>query len=113
MTTNKIPNNTITRDLRELDNNTGNLYESLVIISKRADQLNKDLKESIHRDLSTFKNSEDSLEEVLENKEQTEVAKYYERLPKPSLVAVNEFLEDKVYYRIPEDKNDIQDESIQ
>ncbi|MGF7041443.1 DNA-directed RNA polymerase subunit omega [Mucilaginibacter lappiensis] len=96
-----VANSTVTRDLRELDVNTHNIYESLVIMSKRANQISNNIKEELHQKLSEFASSNDNLEEVFENREQIEISKYYERLPKPSLVAVQEFLDDKVYYRNP------------
>jgi DNA-directed RNA polymerase subunit K/omega len=92
---------TITRDLRELDVKTDNIYESLVIMSKRANQISNNIKEELHQKLSEFASSNDNLEEVFENREQIEISKYYERLPKPTLVAIQEFLDDKVYYRNP------------
>ena len=92
---------TITRDLRDLDIKTDNIYESLVIMSKRANQISNNVKEELHQKLSEFASANDNLEEVFENREQIEISKYYERLPKPSLVAVQEFLEDKIYYRNP------------
>src|ERR1700710_3257009 len=96
-----VANSTVTRDLRELDVNTHNIYESLVIMSKRANQISNNIKEELHQKLSEFASSNDNLEEVFENREQIEISKYYEKLPKPSLVAVQEFLDDKVYYRNP------------
>lgn len=98
---NSIPTTTVTRDLRELDKNTGNLYESIVIISKRANQIAVDVKEELNAKLAEFASSNDNLEEVFENREQIEISKHYERMPKPTLVAVDEFLNDKVYYRNP------------
>ena len=92
---------TITRDLRDLDIKTDNIYESLVIMSKRANQISNNVKEELHQKLSEFASANDNLEEVFENREQIEISKYYEKLPKPSLVAVQEFLEDKIYYRNP------------
>ena len=92
---------TITRDLRDLDIKTDNIYESLVIMSKRANQVSNNIKEELHQKLSEFASANDNLEEVFENREQIEISKYYEKLPKPSLVAVQEFLEDKIYYRNP------------
>lgn len=92
---------TVTRDLRELDVKTGNIYESLVIMSKRANQISNNIKEELHQKLSEFASANDNLEEVFENREQIEISKYYEKLPKPTLVAVQEFLDDKVYYRNP------------
>jgi DNA-directed RNA polymerase subunit K/omega len=96
-----VANSTVTRDLRELDVETGNIYESLVIMSKRANQISNNIKEELHQKLSEFASSNDNLEEVFENREQIEISKYYEKLPKPTLVAVHEFLDGKVYYRNP------------
>jgi DNA-directed RNA polymerase subunit K/omega len=96
-----IPNSTVTRDVRELDKTTDNIYESIVIISKRANQIANNLKEELHGKLAEFASSNDNLEEVFENREQIEISKHYERMPKPSLIAVDEFLQDKVYYRNP------------
>ncbi|RVT98311.1 RNA polymerase Rpb6 [Mucilaginibacter limnophilus] len=96
-----VASSTVTRDLRELDKGTDNIYESLVIMAKRANQISNNIKEELHQKLSEFASSNDNLEEVFENREQIEISKYYERLPKPTLVAVQEFLEDKIYYRNP------------
>lgn len=100
-TKNSIPNSTVTRDVRELDKTTDNIYESIVIISKRANQIASNLKEELHGKLAEFASSNDNLEEVFENREQIEISKHYERMPKPSLIAVDEFLNSKVYYRNP------------
>lgn len=96
-----VPNTTITRDLREIDVKTDNLYESIVIISKRANQLSIELKEELNGKLAEFATTNDNLEEVFENREQIEISKYYESLPKPGLVAIDEFLNDKIYFRNP------------
>jgi DNA-directed RNA polymerase subunit K/omega len=96
-----IPNSTVTRDVRELDKTTDNIYDSIVIISKRANQIASNLKEELHGKLAEFASSNDNLEEVFENREQIEISKHYERMPKPSLIAVDEFLHNKVYYRNP------------
>ena len=96
------PNSTITRDLRELDKETDNLYESIVIMSKRANQISNNIKEELHQKLSEFASSNDNLEEVFENREQIEISKHYEKMPKPTLIAVSEFLDGKVYYRNPQ-----------
>jgi|SRR5690606_15171990 len=101
-----VPNSTVTRDLRTLDENTNNIYESIVVISKRANQIANDVKEELHSKLSDFATVNDNLEEVFENREQIEISKHYERMPKPSLLAVDEFLNDKVYYRIPTAEQD-------
>jgi DNA-directed RNA polymerase subunit K/omega len=96
-----VAGSTVTRDLRELDVTTGNLYESIVIMSKRANQISNNIKEELTQKLSEFASANDNLEEVFENREQIEISKHYERLPKPTLVAIQEFLEDKVYFRNP------------
>ncbi len=98
---NSIPNSTVTRDLRQLDKGTDNLYESIVVISKRANQIAVDIKEELNGKLAEFASNNDNLEEVFENREQIEISKHYERMPKPTLVAIDEFLHDKVYYRNP------------
>ena len=98
---NAIPNTTVTRDLRELDKATENLYESIVIISKRANQIGVEIKEELNAKLAEFASSNDNLEEVFENREQIEISKHYERMPKPTLVAIDEFLKDKIYFRNP------------
>lgn len=103
---NVIPNTTVTRDLRELDKTTDNLYESIVIISKRANQIAVDVKEELNAKLAEFATSNDNLEEVFENREQIEISKHYERMPKPSLIAIDEFLNDKVYYRNPSNEQE-------
>lgn len=96
-----IPNTTITRNVHELDEKTGNIYESLVVISKRANQISNAMKEELHGKLAEFASSNDNLEEIFENREQIEISKYYERLPKPSLIAIDEFLNDKIYFKNP------------
>jgi DNA-directed RNA polymerase subunit K/omega len=98
---NTVPSSTITRDVRQLDKKTDNIYESIVIMSKRANQISNNIKEELHGKLAEFASSNDNLEEVFENREQIEISKHYERMPKPTLVAVDEFLNDKVYYRNP------------
>ena len=98
---NTVPTSTITRDVRQLDIQTDNIYESIVIMSKRANQIANNVKEELHGKLAEFASSNDNLEEVFENREQIEISKHYERMPKPTLVAVDEFLNDKVYYRNP------------
>lgn len=101
----KSETNTVTRDLRAFDKDTGNIYQSVVIISKRANQIAQEMKEELNTKLEEFASSTDNLEEVFENREQIEIAKYYEQLPKPSLIAINSFLEGKVYFRVPEPEN--------
>ena len=98
---NTVPSSTITRDVRQLDKKTDNIYESIVIMSKRANQIANNVKEELHGKLAEFASSNDNLEEVFENREQIEISKHYERMPKPTLIAVDEFLNNKVYYRNP------------
>ncbi|MCO4819006.1 MAG: DNA-directed RNA polymerase subunit omega [Bacteroidetes bacterium] len=97
------PSSTIARDTRELDIPTGNLYESVVIIAKRANQLSGQLKEELNAKLDEFASDTDNLEEIFENREQIEISKYYESLPKPTLMATEEFLNGQVYFRNPAD----------
>jgi len=98
----KTPTNTVTRDLRQFDKETANVYQSVVILSKRANQIGLETKEELNNKLSEFATSTDNLEEVFENREQIEIARHYEQLPKPSLISISEFLNGKVYYRIPD-----------
>lgn len=92
-----------TRNLTDLKNKTGNLYESIAIIAKRANQINISVKEELHSKLEEFATHTDSLEEIHENKEQIEISKAYERMPNAALLATQEFMEDKIYYRKNED----------
>jgi DNA-directed RNA polymerase subunit K/omega len=92
-------NNVETRDLVELKAKTGNVYESIAIIGKRANQINISLKEELHNKLEEFASHTDSLEEIHENKEQIEISKAYERMPNPALLSTQEFMENKVYFR--------------
>jgi DNA-directed RNA polymerase subunit K/omega len=88
-----------TRNLTEIKAKTGNLYESIAIVAKRANQINIAMKEELHSKLDEFASHTDSLEEIHENKEQIEISRAYERMPNPSLLATTEFMEDKIYYR--------------
>jgi len=92
-------NNVETRNLADLREKTGNLYESIAIIAKRANQINISMKEELHNKLEEFATHTDSLEEIHENKEQIEISKAYERMPNPALLATQEFMEEKVYFR--------------
>ena len=95
-----VPNNTITRKLVDLDAPTGNIYESINIIARRANQIATELKAEINRKLADFSTpSDNSVEETFENREQIEISRYYERLPKPAIIATEEFLDDEVYFR--------------
>jgi DNA-directed RNA polymerase subunit K/omega len=92
------------KNLADIKGKTGNLYESIAVIAKRANQINIALKEELHNKLEEFATHTDSLEEIHENKEQIEISKAYERMPNPALLATQEFMEEKIYYR----KNDDQ-----
>lgn len=87
------------KNLFEMKSKTGNLYESINIIAKRANQINISIKEELHNKLEEFASHTDSLEEIHENKEQIEISRAYERMPNPALLASQEFMEDKIYYR--------------
>jgi DNA-directed RNA polymerase subunit K/omega len=93
---------TITYNKNEVEAPTKNIYEAISVIAKRATQINGDLKKELVDKLDEFATYNDSLEEVFENKEQIEVSKFYERLPKPTAIAVEEWLNDKVYFRTPD-----------
>jgi len=97
----KAPVNTVTRNIMDMATETGNIYESVVIISKRANQISVQIKEDLSKKLAEFASYNDTLEEVFENREQIEISRYYEKLPKPSLLATQEFLDGKVYWRDP------------
>src|SRR5690606_30707348 len=92
-----------TKNLVDIKAKTGNLYESISIVAKRANQINIAIKEELHNKLEEFASHTDSLEEIHENKEQIEISKAYERMPNPAILALAEFMEDKIYYRRNED----------
>ncbi len=93
--------NTVTRNLMELCEDTGNIYETVSIIGKRANQIAAEMKNDLSKKLQEFASYNDNLEEVFENREQIEISRYYEKLPKPTLIATQEYIEGKVYYRNP------------
>lgn len=95
---------TITRDTIKFENETSNIYESIVVMARRANQISSEMKEELTSKLQEFASSVDNLEEVFENREQIEISKFYEKLPKPVAIAMNEMLEDKIYVRKPEEK---------
>ncbi|MBR2457907.1 MAG: DNA-directed RNA polymerase subunit omega [Bacteroidaceae bacterium] len=95
----KAPTNTVTRDIMNLCEETGNIYESVAIIGKRANQISADIKQELNQKLQEFATSNDSLEEVFENREQIEISRYYERMPKATLIAIEEFEEGRVHHR--------------
>tara|TARA_B110000285_G_C14683591_1_gene405801 strand:- start:41 stop:364 length:324 start_codon:yes stop_codon:yes gene_type:complete len=93
---------TITRNTIEMEETTGNIYESIVMMSKRSNQLNVELKEELTSKLQEFASTTDNLEEIFENREQIEISRFYERLPKPVAIAMKELLEEEIYTRYPE-----------
>ncbi len=98
------PVNTVTYDRNQIDEPTQNIYESISIISRRAEQINTEIKKELIDKLEEFATYNDSLEEIFENKEQIEVSKFYEKLPKPHALAVQEWLTDKIYFRNTEEE---------
>ena len=97
----KAPTNTVTHNLMDFCESTGNIYESVVIMSKRANQISQQMKEDLSKKLKEFASANDNLEETFENREQIEISSYYEKLPKPTLMAADEFLNGRVYFRNP------------
>ncbi|MDE5676206.1 DNA-directed RNA polymerase subunit omega [Phocaeicola sp.] len=95
------PSNTVTRNMMNLCEDTGNVYETVAIISKRANQIGVEMKNDLSKKLQEFASYNDNLEEVFENREQIEISRYYEKLPKPTLIAAQEYEEGKVYFRNP------------
>ena len=95
----KAPTNTVTRDIMNLCEVTGNIYESVAIIGKRANQISADIKQELNQKLQEFATTNDSLEEIFENREQIEISRYYERMPKATLIAIEEFEEGRVHHR--------------
>ncbi|MDP4266760.1 MAG: DNA-directed RNA polymerase subunit omega [Bacteroidota bacterium] len=102
----RFENTTITRDLKKFEEKNKNQYETIAIIAKRANQLSAEMKEELTAKLQEFTVSNDNMDEVFENREQIEVSKFYEKLPKSTLIAINEFINDKIYFRNPK-KTDI------
>lgn len=101
----KTDTTAVTRNIHQLMVPTGNIYESVAILSKRANQISLELKEELQVKISEFALPSDNLEEVFENREQIEIAKFYEHLPKPTLIAVQEFMNEQVYFRNPAKEN--------
>lgn len=99
------PLNTVTRDMIELSADTGNVYETVCIIAKRANQIAMEMKHDLEKKLQEFASLNDNLEEVSENREQIEISRYYEKLPKPTLIAAQEYAEGKVYFNNPSKVN--------
>lgn len=95
------PTSTITRDMNSLSENVGNVYETVAIIAKRANQIDAETKSELDKKLQEFASYNDGIEEVFENREQIEISRFYEKMPKATLLATQEFVEDKVFYRNP------------
>ncbi len=91
----------VTRNIEDFTKNTGNVYETVTVLSKRANQIAAEIKEELNQKISEFATTTDNLEEVFENREQIEIAKYYEHLPKPTLIAIHEYINDEIYIRNP------------
>lgn len=97
----EAPDTTITRNTVDIDSKTGNIYEAIAIVSKRANQIGVKMKDELNSKLAEFATSTDNLDEVFENREQIEISKFYESLPKPNAIALSEFMNDETYYRNP------------
>ena len=102
----EAPVTTVTFDKNQIEEQTDNIYKAIAIMSKRAVQVSDDLKHELVEKLEEFATFNDSLEEVFENKEQIEVSRFYEKLPKSTAIAVDEWLKDEIYFRNPEEEND-------
>ena len=96
------PATTITRDIDKITENTGNIYETVIIVSRRSNQIAVEMKQELNKKLEEFASYSDNLEEVFENREQIEISKFYEKLPKPTLIALQELEEGKIFHRNPE-----------
>jgi DNA-directed RNA polymerase subunit K/omega len=97
----KTEHTAVTRDIENFRKDTGNIYETIAMLSKRANQISQEVKEELHAKLSEFITHTDSLDEIFENREQIEVARFYEQLPKSTLIAIHEYLNSKIYHRNP------------
>ena len=95
------PNNTTTKNVIDLSGQTGNIYETIVVLSKRANQISVELKEELNAKLNEFASYTDNLEEIFENREQIEISRFYEKLPKPVLISLQEYMDEKIYIRNP------------
>jgi len=100
------PQNTVTRDIVALCEDTGNIYETVEIIARRANQIGGEMKHDLDKKLQEFATTTDNLDEVFENREQIEISRYYEKLPKPTLIATQEYQEGNVYWRLNQNKDD-------
>lgn len=100
----KTESTAVTRDKHKFYNHTGNIYKTVSVLTKRANQVGVEMKEELNRKIEEFATTSDNLEEIFENREQIEIAKYYEHLPKPTLISIHEFLHDEIYFRDPHDE---------
>lgn len=100
----KTETTAVTRDKHKFYDHTGNIYKTVAVLSKRANQIGLEMKEELNRKIAEFATTTDNLEEIFENREQIEIAKFYEHLPKPTLIAVHEYLNEQVYIRDPHDE---------
>ena len=103
----KAPSSTVSRDMSKMWENTGNIYETVTIISKRSNQISSDMKQDLDKKLQEFASYNDNLEEVFENREQIEISRYYEKLPKPTLIATKEYEDDEIYWKNPVKKDSL------
>jgi DNA-directed RNA polymerase subunit K/omega len=101
----KAPINTVSRDMSKMWEDTGNIYESVAIISKRSNQISSEMKHDLDKKLSEFASYTDNLEEVFENREQIEISRYYEKLPKPTLIATKEYEDKEIFWKNPVKKD--------
>jgi len=104
----KAPSSTVSRDMSKMWENTGNIYETVAIISKRSNQVASDMKNDLDKKLQEFASYNDNLEEVFENREQIEISRYYEKLPKPTLIATKEYEDDEIYWKNPVKKDTLE-----
>jgi DNA-directed RNA polymerase subunit K/omega len=105
-----VPDNTVTRDMIKIAEETGNVYETVRIIGKRANEISVEIKHELSKKLQEFSTSNDTLEEVFENREQIEISRHFERMPKATLIAAEEFVDHEIYYRNPAaEKNKLED----
>ncbi len=96
----RAPQDTVTRDMMSFSEKTGNIYETVMVVAKRANQISQEIKQDIEQKLQDFASYSDDLQEVFENKEQIEISRFYEKLPKPTLIAAKEYQDDKLYHNI-------------
>ena len=106
------PVNTITYNKTVIEEPTGNVYEAITIMAKRANQINSEIKKELTEKLEEFATYNDSLEEVFENREQIEISRYYEKLPKPTLLATQEFIDNNIYWRDPSKNNEAEERAL-